>query len=62
LSKGLVVYGSAVGSCFNIQNCAYFMIGLILFYQVIVMLRMDFWPKFACKLETSEWKTKRWHL
>jgi len=38
------------------------MIGLILFYQVIIMLWVDFWPKFACTPETIKWKTERWHL
>jgi len=39
-----------------------FMIGLILFYQVIVTLCMDFWPKFTCTLETIEWTFERRHL
>jgi len=30
------------------------MIGLISFYQVIMMLSVDFWPKFACTFETIE--------
>jgi len=36
------------------------MIGLISFYQVIIML--GFWPKFAYTLGTIGWKTDRWHL
>jgi len=38
------------------------MIDLISFCQVIIMLWVDFWPKFACTLETIDWKTERWHL
>jgi len=38
------------------------MIGSISFYQVFRLLWVDFWPKFACTLETYEWKTERWHL
>jgi len=30
------------------------MISLISFYQVIIMLWVDFWPKFACILQTIE--------
>jgi len=39
-----------------------FMIGLISFYQVIVILWVDSWPKFACLLDSIEWKTEKWHL
>jgi len=35
------------------------MIGLISFYQVIIMLWVDFLPKFACTLETIEGKYGR---
>jgi len=38
------------------------MIALISFYQVLFRLWEDFWPKFACTIETIGWKTKRWHL
>jgi len=38
------------------------MIGLILFYQVFDMFRVDFWPKFTCTLETIDWTFGRWHL
>jgi len=31
-----------------------FMIGLISFYLVLFILLVDFWPKFACLLETIE--------
>jgi len=39
-----------------------FMIGLTSFCQVLGLLWVDFWPKFACTLETIEWKTERWYL
>jgi len=31
-----------------------FVIGLISFYQVPLMLLVNFWPKFTCTLETIE--------
>jgi len=34
-----------------------FVIQLILFYQVLFMLLVDFLPKFACTIETIGWKT-----
>jgi len=34
-----------------------FMIGLISFYQGIIMLWVYFWQKFACILETIKWQT-----
>jgi len=36
-----------------------FTIGLISFYQVLRLLWVYCWPKFACTLETIKWKTKR---
>jgi len=62
LSRNLVVHESVVGSCFNLKNYAYFHDWFDFVYQVIVLLWVDCWPKFACLLETNEWKIKRWHL
>jgi len=38
------------------------MIGLISFYQVIIMSWVDFWPNSAYALETIEWRTDMWNL
>jgi len=62
LSWDLVVYESVVGSCFNLYNCAIFMIDLISLCQVLFMLLVDFWPKFTCSLEAIDWKIEKWHL
>jgi len=35
------------------------MIGLISFFQVLFILLVDFWLKFACSLKTNEWKIER---
>jgi len=37
------------------------MIGLISFCQVLFMLLVEFWPKFAGTIETIGCKTERWH-
>jgi len=39
-----------------------FMIGVISFCQVLGLLLVEFWMKFACTHETIEWKTERWYL
>jgi len=54
LSRDLVVYESV--------KELFFMNGLTVFCQVLFMLWVDFWPKFACAIETIGWKTERWHL
>ena len=51
-SRNLVVFGSVLDHILVYSTVLIFMIGLSLFYQVLLMLLVDFWPKFTCTIET----------